>query len=408
MFLTSLYICPWSLDDPLCQSQSLPYLFGLAKLGYSFALITFENPQFKLTKEQTKERRRQLQEANIYWYPVSYHQGSSLKAKALDNYNGIIKGLKIWKQHKPRIIHSRSSLPTAIAMALAKLTGMKFLYDADSVLSEEYVDIKHWSQDSSGFLVMAKSEKLARKRAKQIIVLTQTLRSDFINNLGVKTPIEVIPCCVDLNRFTFDAATRHKRRCELEITNEKLFTYVGKIGSWYLVEETFDFFKEVLNSLPNAKLLIITHDSPIAFKQIATRKGINDESYFIKKSSYSEVSEWLLASDVGLAFIKSLKSKRGSSPIKVAEYLAAGLPVVLTDKIGDCTELVNKNKVGAILSQTNQENYSNAIDQLASIWAEEVPLVSSRCRRVAEENFSLENIGIKRYFNIYQGLLSEK
>ena len=43
----------------------------------------------------------------------------------------------------------------------------------------------------------------------------------------------------------------------------------------------------------------------------------------------------LVAGDVGLSFIQPCFSKTGSSPTKVAEYLACGLPVVVNAGIGD-------------------------------------------------------------------------
>ena len=406
MQVTSLYICPWSLEDPLCQSQTLPYLRGLsAAHGYKFALITFENPVFALDSPEKEKRQKQLEDIGIFWYPVSYHQGLSLTAKALNNYHGTIAGLKIWRRHHPRIIHSRSSLSTAIAVILTKLYRCNFLYDADSVLSEEYVDINHWTRQSAGFKFLSKAESLARKTAKQIIVLTDTLRQDFIKSYGVKNPIEVIPCCVDLDKFTLNPENRELKRSELNLSDEKLFIYVGKIGSWYLVEEMFDFFKQAKEALPSAKLLVISQDTPDAFDKIAADRDIPKDSYFVKKADHREVAQWLAAADAGLAFVKSLKSKRGSSPIKVAEYLASGLPVVMTDGIGDCSTIINENKVGAIIENTNSENYRQALDNLFEIWNEKTSAVAERCRTTAEKSYSLEKVGIARYHNIYQKLL---
>jgi glycosyltransferase involved in cell wall biosynthesis len=369
-------------------------------------LMTFENPAYAVTEERAKQIKTRLEEDGIYWYPTSYHPGISLRAKALDNYNGIAAGLKIWYRHRPQIIHSRSSLPTAIAVIIAKLSRSIFLYDADSVLSEEYADIEHWARKSKGFRITAASEALARKAAKQIIVLTDTLRQDFIKDFQITTPIEVIPCCVDLDKFNFNVETRKRKRAELNLSEEKLFVYVGKIGSWYLVNETFDFFKEVQKNMSTAKLLVVTQDPPGAFHQLALSKNISKDSYFIKKASHTEVPEWLSASDVGLALIKSLKSKRGSSPVKVAEYLASGLPVVITDKIGDCSNLIIKNKIGAVVKQTNYKGYHDTVIKLNELWSENSSAVTLRCKVTAEKNFSLKGVGIKRYQYIYKKMLS--
>ncbi len=58
--LDSIYITYWSLRDPLCQSQSLPYLLGLTRDGYRIGLITFEQPRWRMTREQEDTTRAEL------------------------------------------------------------------------------------------------------------------------------------------------------------------------------------------------------------------------------------------------------------------------------------------------------------------------------------------------------------
>lgn len=379
---------------------------ALAAEGYTFALITFENPDFAVADDQLEIVKENLIEQGIYWYPTVYHQGLSLMAKAYDNFAGITLGLRVCFRHKPRIVHSRSSLTAAMAATLAKMLRLKFLYDADSLLSEEYVDISHWSRQSFGFKAMASAEKFARQTAARIIVLTETLKNDLQSEYLVKTGIEVIPCCVDTKKFHFDTEARQRKRRELKINEEKVFVYVGKIGSWYLVEAMFDFFRAAQQKFEACKLLIVTPDSPEKFVQIARAANISGESYFIVKASHDEVNDYLSASDVGLAFIKQLKSKRGSSPIKVAEYLSAGLPVIITDGIGDCSNLIKVNKVGAVLEKITEEDYLKTLDDLSDLWKENKSEVSVRCRQTAEKHFSLENVGVVRYQQVYQKMLN--
>lgn len=405
MKVTSLYICPWSLNDPLCQSQSLAYLRGLTEHDYKFALITFENPKYALNENEKAAVKKDLASQGIYWYPAAYHQGLSLFAKAFDNAAGFITGVKVIYKHRPRIIHSRSSLTVLLAIALAKVSGLKFLYDADSLLSEEYADIGHWSRESRGYRVMAKAEKLARKKASRIIVLTESLKKDYQDKFGVKTPIDVIPCCVDLRNFQFSPKAGQKKRKELNLSDEKLFIYVGKIGSWYLIKETFELFKEARKKINSVKLLIVSTDSPEAFKEIARDENVEDDSYFIVQADHSEVCDYLSAADVGIALIKMLESKRGSSPVKVAEYLAVGLPVIITGGIGDCSTLIKDNNVGAIIEKLDSEEYKAAVSKIVDLWTDQS--IRARCSRVVAENISLDEGGINRYLDIYEKMLAE-
>src|SRR5207244_2138241 len=126
-------------------------------------------------------------------------------------------------------------IPAAMALALQSLCRLKFLYDADSRLSLEYADNGHWSRDGLAFRITAQVEAWARRRADAVVVLAERLRDDFIQQFGVRAPMDVIPCCVDTACFRFDADARVSRRRELGLADQKLLIYVGKVGPRYLV-----------------------------------------------------------------------------------------------------------------------------------------------------------------------------
>jgi glycosyltransferase involved in cell wall biosynthesis len=402
--VTSLYICHWSLQDPLCQSQGLGYLRKLSRFGHKFVLMTYEQPKYKLDSAAAAAMKSNLASQGIYWYPISYHKGASFRGKAIDFLSALGVGIYASVRHRPRVMHSRGSTNATIALVLSRLCGVKFLYDADSVLSEEYVDIGHWSRRSLAFRVTAGGEQLARKYADSIIVLSDQLRRDFASEIRDAVPIEVIPCCVDTEKFRFDPEARASRRQELGVTNEKVFVYVGKIGSWYLVDEMFEFFKIARAHIGAGRLLILTGDYPDAFHEAAKLQGIREQDYCVRCADHNEVVEWLSAADVGLSFIRSVNSKRGSSPVKVSEYLAVGLPVVITSHIGDCSALIAQKHLGVVISEFTMEAYLEGAERLQRLWREG-SVLRNRCRIVAETNFSLDSIGAVRYQGVYQELL---
>jgi len=292
-----------------------------------------------------------------------------------------------------------------MAVFLKKLFRRRFLYDADSILSDEYADTGHLSPTSYGLRFLRWSEQWARKNADEVIVLTDVMREIYRTELGVKQRIEVIACCVDSSKFQFSSESRKSIRECLGINDEPLLIYVGKVGSWYLVDETFAFFNTFREQVPDAKMLIISTDAPEVFRSIADRFGISEELYFVRASSYDKVSEWLSSADVGLALIKQVPSKRGSSPVKLAEYLSCGLPVVVTDGIGDCSRVVNDNRVGVVLANTDGNHpFENGIAELLVLLAETQGL-RARCQATAEAEFDLKVAGSPKYRDIYDRLL---
>ena len=69
--------------------------------------------------------------------------------------------------------------------------------------------------------------------------------------------------------------------------------------------------------------------------------------------------------------------------MKIGEYLAVGLPVVVTDGIGDYSDLIERERLGVVLKELSPARYLESADLLNSLWAEGDQL-RERCRAVAE------------------------
>jgi glycosyltransferase involved in cell wall biosynthesis len=368
------------------------------------ALITFETSAYRLDPDETTLEKERLRIEGIDWHPVIWDGGTSLGSKIGGIFRVLATGFGVCRRSRPVLIHSRSSLPAFMAVTLKKLFRTKYLYDADSLLSEEYADIGHLKRQSFGFKFLAWGERLARENADQIIVLTDTLKSDYTEKLGISLDIEVIPCCIDTDLFIPNDQVREKRRSELGLINEKLFVYVGKSGSWYMIDETFRFFRSFKRGEPTCRLLIITPDAHDVFYKAASAEGVPNDALFIRSAKRDEVREWLTAADVGLSLIKQLPSKRGSSPVKFSEYLSVGLPVVVTDGIGDCSRIILENEVGVVLQSVSDDDMNKGVGKLGNLLSIDQSEIVKRCRTTAQSEFDLERVGVERYRNLYSRL----
>jgi glycosyltransferase involved in cell wall biosynthesis len=402
--LASVYVCYWSLRDPLCQSQSLPYLRQLAERGHRTALVTFEQRQYRLPRDERRAMRARLAGEGILWRPLKYHKRVPLVATAWDVLVGTAAATALALRHHAPIVHSRASVPGAIGLVASGLARRRFLYDADSKLSLEYADNRHWKRSSLAFRLMARIEAACRRRADAIVVLSHRLREEFVGE-GVRAPIAVVPCCVDVDRFRFDSVARETRRRELGLGSETLFVYVGKSGPRYLVEEMLDFVGVAAERSGGARLLVITHESPENFLALAARRSVPSDLVLVRRAEPGEVPSWLSAGDAGLAFIRPTESERGSSPIKVAEYLAAGLPVVITPAIGDYSEAVEREEVGVLVSACTPDAYQRALGRLVSLVGD-VATLRTRCRHYAESRLDARSVGGVRYGEVYRRLLA--
>ena len=105
---------------------------------------------------------------------------------------------------------------------------------------------------------------------------------------------------------------------------------------------------------------------------------------------------------MALSFIKPCYSKLSSSPTKIAEYLACGLPVVSSAGIGDVDAVIEGDRVGVLVRRFDRDAYAEALE------AVEASPARGRPRRPvpasARDRFDLEEVGGARYRRLYQRL----
>jgi glycosyltransferase involved in cell wall biosynthesis len=397
--LTAIYICYQSLFDPLTKTQVVAYLEGLAASKHSIVLVTYES---KLpSAEDEQKRRRELAEFGIQWRWLRYHKWPSLPATLLDAFIGTVVCWGLIRKYKIRIVHARSHVPALIGMALRRLTNVKLLFDLRGLMAEEYVDAGVWKQNGLLFRLTKFAERRIVKAADAIVCLTQPalrlLRESYPTET-LRKSITVIPCCVDIDRSWSN---------QPNATPDQIprFVYVGKLGGWYLDAEMLDFFKTASDESPGAQLNIWTQSSRDTVEKIVREKQIEDVT--IDSVDPADLPEKLQHANAAIAFIKQCLSKTASSPTKIGEYLAAGLPVVANTGIGDLDELLSGNgdgPVGVTVHDFTSEGYRKALAELDVLM--HTPRIAERCRTVARESLDLKTVGWPRYQRVYSELLS--
>ena len=217
-------------------------------------------------------------------------------------------------------------------------------------------------------------------------------------------PISIIPCCVDTDLFNNDRVSESKlteARQSLGImSGESVITYLGSIGTWYLLDEMLAFFKVYLTKKPNSKFLFITRDSAEFIVTSASKMGIPNGRILTVSSDRADVPVYASVGEFSLFFIKPAYSKKSSSPTKQGELMALGIPIICNANVGDTDIIVNNYKSGSIVNNFNDYEYDKTISELELIKFE-----SKKLRSGAIDYFSLEK-GIASYNEIYKSLIN--
>lgn len=403
-----LFISYNGMLEPLGQTQVLPYLRALAKRGVRFTLLSFERAR-AFTAEGAVQRERlrsELQEQGIEWHWLRYHQRPSLPATMYDVLAGIRKAGSLVQRNKIEMVHARSHIPGTIALALKKRFGTKMIFDLRGLMAEEYVDAEHWRKDSLPYRITKSTERQILGATDAIVTLTEKIWPvirEWEGLRGRTPPHEVIPCCVDLDRFRFSEQERARRRQELGLADQFTIVYSGSLDGWYLTEKMADFFASFAERDERAHLLWLTTGSHERVKELMQARSVSVDQFSVLAVAAADVPSYLAAADAGLAFIKRCVSKLASSPTKNGEYLACGLPLILNTGIGDSDALVDQWRAGVLINDFTEDQYALAADSIAAMAA--VPGAREKARRVAEQLFDLESVAAERYASLYERVL---
>ena len=395
--LRALYISYSSLDDPLIRTQVVAYLAGLAERGHTIHLLTFEN---RLQPAGRRSIEAELGRQGIVWHPLRYHKRPSLPATLLDVSLGAIAAARIARRHRLQAIHARNHVPMAMALMARRLTNCRLIFDVRGLMADEYVDAGLWKKGGLPYRLTEWVQRLGLRRADGLTMRTEAVRPFLSQAKAGGDTTVVIPACADLEQIGRQLGERDAVRAELGLGERPTMVYVGKFTGWYMEREMADFLAVARRARPGLFLLIVTQaDSKPMVRELG-RRGIEPGDYRVLGSAPDELGRYLAAADFGISFVRPCFSKISSSPTKIGEYLAAGLPVVSSAGIGDVDTLLRDNRVGVLVSDFSEPGYEAATEALRVLC--EDPGLRDRCRAVARAELSLQDVGIPRYDLLYR------
>jgi len=396
--MKTLYVCYFSLYEPLVQTQVLPYLRGISRAGTKVWLLTFEREMPEHWKTEPAETwRDKLREDGIEWLTLPYHSRPSLAAKILDVVTGTLRVIRTVRRERISIIHARSHLPTVMGLLARLFTGARVIFDIRGLFGDCYVEAGHWRSGGLLYRITKTVEKFLF-RADAFVVLTDRARSELFPAVSEK-PIQVIPTCFDPERWN---APQEDIRAIIGARGRTIIVYAGSLGGAYLTRELAEFFAVARTIDDKAFLLIATHSSPHLVKDELDRAGVPAADFHIAYVAPDKLPAFLCAGDIAMCLVKPGYSKLASSPTKFAEYLASGLPVISTRGIGDLDSVIDREGVGVLLDGFTVESYAHAFRRADALRKQ--PSFSDACRDVAHRFYDLHSIGSTRYMRLYRAV----
>jgi glycosyltransferase involved in cell wall biosynthesis len=297
-------------------------------------------------------------------YQVELHAVADFEEKVIDGVRiiGVKRVNKKWKRLTSGFTLFRRALKSGAdifhfhdpellpwGVLIAWITGCPVIYDSHEDLPKQ-IHTKPWiPQKIRGPLsrLVHKVEKSLAKRLAAVVTATESIRNQFSTAKNV-TVIKNYP----LPMPKLEKKEDHVNR----------ILYVGGISylrGYKEMIQMMDYLPEQLQ----AELHLIGPLQHIAPEDQNKEQLERKRIYLHGRVSFAEVQEWLAKGKVGLVCLHPVENYRESLPIKMFEYMAAGLPLVATD-FPLWREIVETSHCGFIVDALDPKDIADKVTKL--------------------------------------------
>lgn len=272
-------------------------------------------------------------------------------------------------------------LPAALALWMARRHGLPFYYwmsfpmpEGQIVLAQErglsaglMKFVFPWVRGRLGRLLLY---RLVLPRADHVFVQSERMKADMITRGIPAHKMTPVPMGVDLKAI--DAAPVAPAD-DPRLVGRRVLVYLGTLDRPRRIEVLFDMLALVRQQEPDA-LLVLAGDTQEAvhrewLEAQARRAGVMEHVIWTGWLPMRAAWRFVRAAELGLSPIPRGPLLDVSSPTKVPEYLALGVPVVCNDN-PDQQALVEASGAGRCVSYTAGE-FARAVVELLRLSPQE-------------------------------------
>lgn len=404
--MSALFITYDGLLDPLGGSQILPYLRSIARHPRILHIVSFEKAD--RFAAGAKQLQIQLAQSGIEWSPLPFTTQFGKLGKLWDLARMYGTAIRLQYRHGFAVIHCRSYQAMQVGCLLHRITGVRTIFDMRGLWVDERVDGGLWKQDRWLNRVAYRSYKHIERSllecASHVVALTDRVVPELLRlSPKMSATVTVIPCCADFDHFMLPSVeARQSERAKLGIApSDLVLSYLGSLGTWYMFDEMLRMFAAAAGQRQDVHLLLITRDWRDEHEALLDIMGLQALRHriHVRPASRDQVPMLLGVSDIMLSFIKPAYSKMASSPTKLAEAFALGIPVISNVGVGDVDQLTHELDAGAVIDLDDAKAFITLAAELDLIRAKGGPGLRARAR----ERFGLE-VAEQSYRQVYAEL----
>jgi hypothetical protein len=334
-----LFLSYWGIAEGLTAATVIPHLHildGIDEVGKIFFI----------TIERDGVPRHVALPGKVVHMPLTSGKKYLQKVGDFIRFPAMIQ--KTISSKKITFMFCKGSPAGALGYLVHKRTGIEYAVESLEPHAEYMLESGVWKKWGFRYNVQRWWESKQTKTAHYLLPVAGGMKALLISQGVEPDRIHIMPCAVDHHKFRFNQNKRDSVRSSLQISPDCVVgIYVGKFGGLYYDEEAFDVFKYSFDFFENFRLIILTPDNAQDVHSRLLKKGLGALACHVVKVEHGEVPDYLSAADLAFALIKPSASKKFASPIKIGEYWSVGLPVLITEGIGEDSHIISLNKAGA-------------------------------------------------------------
>jgi glycosyltransferase involved in cell wall biosynthesis len=380
---TIMLLCYWGLQDGLTQGAVMPHLqvLNTVKDIKEVLLVTLERGE----GHQIIPKSSLLPEKVQHWPIYLKLYRLNLFTKIADFVVLPKQLVQLCKQENIQFIVAYGALSGALGYKVWLKEKIPFCVSSFEPHADYMMESNVWKKKGLKYIFQKRWEKLQKNYAAALMPVTENYKKQLLEEGVSGARVFVVPCTVDLLTFKFDNKSRRYMRLHLNCEDATIGIYVGKYGGLYYEQEAFYIYKRCFNTIQNFRLIILSPQPQEEIVQYLEQHQIDKSKVYIASAPHAEVPQYLSAADFAFATIKSYPSARYCSPVKIGEYWANGLPVLLTEGVGDDSSIIQREGGGATFNLQEEGSLESALEQIQQILKDpnhrqEIPKLAQKYR----------------------------
>jgi len=307
-----------------------------------------------------------------------------------------------------RTIHCRSYIPALMGVLVRLVTPTRLVFDMRGLFVDEYLFDGGFREGTARLAFARWLERRLLAVSDTVVVVSEVFRRHLLERpdlSGRLRPerVRVIPNRTQLSRFDASEDLRARARSERGWGDSVVGVFVGSSNRWHRVDRAAAIAARVMRELPEVRFAAAVYPSAERAERAARAEGVPGERSEFLTLGVDETPGLLAAADFGFMLIERHVSKEVCAPIKFSEYMAAGLPTVASEAVGDISGWIEESGLGVVVDHDDDESAAKRVVEFLRSEDFRSGTARRRCREFATGRLDMAAT-LAEYESVYRDL----